>query len=159
MAISVITLISHLEQERFRAAIFHITPEKSPSLSTFCQKVCQKSDGKYLDLLEYFIQSPSLSEKIDSFDPEKLRGLLIEQSHGQSLLVVDCADFLLDTWRKSERQDFFRLIANQWDGYKEGMKAKLVFALQTSYEIETLKIYDSQNQSRVYRLTDFNDIG
>ena len=159
MTISVFTLIAHLEQERFRAAIIHVTPEKSPSLSTFCQKVCQQSFGKYLDLLEFFIQSPSLSEKIDSFAPEKLRGLLIEQSLGQSLLVVDRADFLLDTWRKSERQDFFRLIANQWDGYKEGMKAKLVFALQTSHEIETLKIFDSQNQSRIFRLTDFNDIG
>ena len=74
------------------------------------------------------------------------------------MLVVDRADFLLDTWRKSERQDFFRLINNQWDGYKDGMKTKLVFALQTSQEIETLKITDSQNQSRIYRLTDFNDL-
>ena len=90
---------------------------------------------------------------------EKLRGLLIDQSKGQSLLVIDRVDFLLDTWRKSERQDFFRFINNQWDSYKDGMKAKLVVVLQTSQEIELLKILDSQGQSRIFRLNDFNDIG
>jgi len=39
------------------------------------------------------------------------------------------------------------------------MKAKLVVVLQTSQEIELLKILDSQGQSRIFRLNDFNDIG
>ena len=159
MPISVFDTLAHLEQERYRAVILHTVPEKSPSLSQFCQKFCKQANGKYLDLLEFFIQSSALSESIDSFSPEKLRGLLIEQSQGQSLLVVDRTDFLLDTWRKSERQDFFRFINNQWDSYKDGMKAKLIVGLQTSQEIEALKILDSQSQSRIFRLTDFNDIG
>jgi hypothetical protein len=73
--------------------------------------------------------------------------------------VIDRVDFLLDTWRKSERQDFFRFIKDQWDSYKDGMKAKLIVVLQTSQEIESLKILDSQGQSRIFRLNDFNDIG
>jgi hypothetical protein len=120
--------------------------------------LCQQTAGKYLDLLKYFIQSPELSEKIDSFSPEKLRGLLIEQSRGESLLILDRPDFLLDTWRNSERKDFYRLITNQWDGYKDSMKAKLIVALQTSVEISDLKILDAKGQSRVFRLIDFNDI-
>ncbi|BBB49218.1 hypothetical protein Pelsub_P2449 [Pelolinea submarina] len=112
-----------------------------------------------MDLLDFFIQSQNLSENIDSFSPEKLREVLIEQSKGQSLLVIDRVDFLLDTWRKSERQDFFRFINNQWDSYKDGMKAKLVIVLQTSQEIELLKFLDSQGQNRIFRLNDFNDIG
>jgi hypothetical protein len=159
MPISVFDTLAHLEQERYRAVILHTVPEKSPSLSLFCQKFCKQANEKYLDLLELFIQSSALSENIDSFSPEKLRGLLIELSRGQSLLVVDRADFLLDTWRKSERQDFFRFINNQWDSYKDVMKAKLIVGLQTSQEIEALKIFDSQSQSRIFRLTDFNDIG
>ena len=39
------------------------------------------------------------------------------------------------------------------------MKAKLMVVLQTSQEIESLKILDSQGQSRIFRLNDFNDIG
>ena len=159
MPINVFAAISHLEQERYRALIIHTIPEKSPSMTHFCIKLCKQTDGKYLDLLDFFIQSPNLSENIDSFSPEKLRGLLIDQSKGQSLLVIDRVDFLLDTWRKSERQDFFRFINNQWDSYKDGMKAKLVVVLQTSQEIELLKILDSQGQSRIFRLNDFNDIG
>ncbi|GAP21869.1 hypothetical protein LTAR_02087 [Leptolinea tardivitalis] len=159
MPISVFDAISHLEQERYRAVVIHTVPEKSPSMSLFFQKLCKQANGKYLDLLEFFIQSPALSESIDRFSPEKFRGLLIEQSQGRSLLVVDRADFLLDTWRKSERQDFFRFINNQWDSYKDGMKAKLIIGLQTSQEIEALKILDSKDQSRIFRLHDFNDIG
>jgi len=159
MPINVFDVLDGLKQERYRAFILHSVPEKSPSMTLFCQKVCKQTNGKYLDLLEFFIQSPNLSQNIDSFSPEKLRGLLIDQSKGQSLLVIDRVDFLLDTWRKSERQDFFRFINNQWDSYKEGMKAKLVVVLQTSQEIELLKILDSQGQSRIFRLNDFNDIG
>ena len=73
--------------------------------------------------------------------------------------MVDRVDFLMDTWRKSERQNFFRLVDNQWDSYKDNMKAKLVISLQTSQEIEALRIVDSQSHSRIFRLTDFNDIG
>ena len=159
MPISIFEALVSLEQERYRAVILHSVPEKSPSMTHLCQKVCKQTNGKYLDLLDFFIQSQNLSENIDSFSPEKLRGLLIEQSKGQSLLVIDRVDFLLDTWRKSERQDFFRFINNQWDSFKDGMKAKLVVVLQTSQEIELLKILDSQGQSRIFRLYDFNDIG
>ena len=159
MPINVFDVLDGLKQERYRTFILHSVPEKSPSMTHFCQKVCKQTNGKYLDLLDFFIQSPNLSENIDSFSPEKLRGLLIDQSKGQSLLVIDRVDFLLDTWRKSERQDFFRFINNQWDSYKDGMKAKLMIVLQTSQEIEALKILDSHGQSRIFWLNDFNDIG
>jgi len=159
MPISIFEKLAQLEQERYRAIILHTTPDKSPLLTTFCQKICRNVNGKYLDLLELFIQSPALSESIDSFGPERLRELLITQCQGQSMLLVDRADFLLDTWRKSERQDFFRFINNQWDGYKEGMKSKLIISLQTSLEIEALKIFDTQGNTRVFHLNDFNDIG
>jgi hypothetical protein len=158
MPINVIDYLTQLDQERYRAIILHTIPEKSPSLTQFCQKICKQKNGKYLDLLDLFIQSKTLSESIDSFSPEKLRGLLIEQSRGQSLLLVDRVDFLLDTWRRSERQDFFRMIQNQWSGYQDATKARLVICLQTYQEIEALKIVDSEDKSRIFQLTDFNDI-
>lgn len=159
MPIDVFETLAQLGQERYRAAIIHVTPEKSPALTLFCRKLCKQAKGHYLDLLELFIQSTALSEVIDSFGPEKLKDLLVEKSRGQALLVVDRADFLLDTWRKSERQDFYRLINKQWDGYKDGMRAKLIVVLQTSQEIEATKMVDSQGQSRIFQLTDFNEIG
>ena len=147
-----------LDQERYRAVIIHAAPDKGPALTDFCNKICKSLGGKYLDLLELFIQTPDLSQKIDSFGPENLRKLLIEHSKAQSLLIVDRADFLLDTWRKSERGDFYRLLENQWDGFKEGMGTKLVVSLQTSQEILLLQIKKSTGQSRILHLSDFNDI-
>lgn len=156
--IDVIEYIKKLEQERYRAFIIHSNPMRSPALTVFCQKFCHQYGGKYLDLLDFFIQSPELSENIARFSPEKFRELLIQQSRSQSLLVVDRIDFLVDTWRKTERQDFYRLIQNQWDSYRENMKATLVLCMQSSQEIETLKIHDSQGNSRILCLTDFKDI-
>jgi hypothetical protein len=74
-------------------------------------------------------------------------------------LNIDRVDFLLDTWRKKQRNDFYRLIENQWDGYKDTMKAKLIINLQTSSELESLTILDSQGNSRIRELSEFSDIG
>jgi hypothetical protein len=158
MPIDIISYLNDFEEERYRVFVLHTDPEKSMSLTSFCQKFCEKTKGTYIDLLEFFIQNNELASNIDSFNPENLRKLLLDQSKGKSLLVIDRVDFLLDTWRRSERQDFFRLINDQWDGFKDGMKAKLVFCLQTSQEIDTLKIVDSKKQSRIFRLSDFYDI-
>ena len=150
--------LKHLEQERFRAMILHAAPEKSLSITQFAKKISERTGGKYLDLLDLFIHTEELSEHIDRFNPAELRKLLIEQSKGSSLLVVDKIDFILDTWRLKERNDFYQLIRTQWDGFKDGTKAILVFCLQTSLEIEALNIRDSQENSRVLSLSAFNDI-
>lgn len=154
----IIEYLKCLDLERYRGLIIHTTPEKSAALTEFCQKVCRGTGGKYLDLLDFFIQSKNLAENIDRFGPEKLRELLVEQSQNHSLLVVDRCDFLLDTWRKTEKQDLYQLLDNQWDGFKDGMKAKLLVCLQTSGELELLDMKDSRGQSRVRPLVDFNDI-
>jgi len=158
MTLDIFEYFTHLDQERYRAVIIHAIPEKGLAVTKFAQKVCARSGGKYIDLLDLFMQSQELSERIDSFSPEKLRALLIEHSKGNNLLFLDRADFILDTWRRGERQDFFRMIEIQWDGFKDGMRAKIIITLQTSQEIESLKIVDSQGKPRVLQLSDFNDI-
>jgi hypothetical protein len=159
MARDIFDYLSLLGQERYRAIILHAKPEQSPQVTRFSKKVCAQSGGKYLDLLDIFIQNKDLSGQIDVFSPEKFREFIIEHCKGVSLLVIDRVDFLLDTWRRVERQNFFRMLTDQWDSFKEGMNAKLVICLQTSHEIEALRITDSHNQSRIFQLGDFNDIG
>ena len=154
-------IIEHLENfagERYRSLIIHAVPDKSPALSVFSKKVCDRLNAKYVDLLDLFIQSQNLSEKIDVFSPEKLQELLVVLSNSCSIVFIDRADFLLDTWSKSDRQDFYRMINNQWDGYKESMKSILIFCLQTSQELESLVIKDSHDNTRIFRLSDFIDI-
>jgi hypothetical protein len=42
MPINPFDTLSHLEQERYRAMILHTSPDKSPSMSLFCQKVSNR---------------------------------------------------------------------------------------------------------------------
>ena len=158
MPLNVIDYMIYLHQERYRAIILHAPPDMGMAVTQFCQKACKKSEGKYLDVLDLFIQSQELSQNIDSFSPEKFRELLIEQSKSQTLLVVDRVDFLLDTWQKYKRQDFYQLLKDQWDSYKEQMKSRLIICLQTSQEISQLHLVDSNGKSRIFLLNDFGDI-
>jgi len=157
MTLDIFKYFAQLDQERYRAIIMHAAPEKGSSVTKFAQKVCAQADGKYIDLLDLFIQNQNLSRQIDGFNPDKLRALLIEHCKGTNLLFLDRADFILDTWSRGERQDFFRMLEIQWDGFKDGMRAKLIIALQTSQEIKSLHINDSQGRTRVKQLSDFND--
>ena len=158
MTYDIYEFLEHMAQERYRAIIVHAAPEKGPNLTLFVKKMCNHTGGKYLDLLEQFIKSDDLKEKIDQFGVEELRKHLIEQSRDQTVLVVDNIDFLLDTWRTLERKSFYNLIKLQWDGFKEATKAVLIICLQSTPEIEAQKIFDSKEQSRILHLSDFNDI-
>lgn len=158
MGIDIIDYLDYLGQERYRAVIIHTIPEKSTALTAFSLKLCEKASGKYLDLLDMFISDDNLNTQIDNFDPEEFRNLLIKESSSETLLVVDRVDFLLDTWRKMERKQFFRLMENQWDSFKENMKAKLIINMQTTQEIGSIKINDSQGESRIFKLSNFNEI-
>ena len=159
MTQDVYDLLAHLEQERYRAVILHASPEKGPSVTQFAKKICDHFNGRYLDLLDLFIQTNYLIEHIDRFNPEEFRELLIQQSKDKSILIVDRVDFLLDTWSRAEKKDFFGLFdRKQWDGFKEGMKTRLVICLQTSQDVEILQASEEQSQRRVFQLSDFNDI-
>ena len=159
MSLDVYDFLAHLEKERYRAIVLHSVPEKGTYATRFAKKVCTRLGGKYLNLLDHFIKSDELSSQIDRFSPEQFRELIIEHSKEQAILVIDREDFFIDTWRRAEKKDFFGLIdRNQWDGFKEGMKARLVICLQTSQEILSLQTSNSQDQKRIFQLSDFNDI-
>ena len=158
MPYDVFEYLTDLDQERYRAIIIHTRPESSALMSIFAKKVCEETGGEYLDLLNMFVETSHLREGIDGFGPEKFRKLIMEHSKTNTLIILDRVDFILDTWRRNERQSFFRMVADQWDGYKEGMRAKLVICLQTSHEIKSTMFYDSQQRTRIFELSDFNDI-
>jgi hypothetical protein len=158
MSSDIYAYLDHIGQQRYRALILHTSPDKSPMLSLFSKKLCEKTNGKYLDLLTWFIENPNYANQISSFNPERFREFLIEQSQEKPLLNIDRADFLLDTWRKKERKDFYRFLENQWDGFKDRMKAKLIINLQTSSDLESLSILDSQGNNRIRELSEFSEI-
>lgn len=158
MAFDITEKIEFLSQERYRAIIIHAVPDKSKELSQFLKNFAKEFGGYYMNLLEMFVQFQEMSEKLDIFRLEDLQLLLIKESKDYSIIIVDQADFLLDSWRKPGRQNFYRFLSNQWDGYKQGMESILIVGLQTSSEVNLLNLHDSTGESRVYQLAAFNDI-
>jgi len=158
MGIHIQEYLAKLGQEKFRSIIIHEKPQSDASLRKFARQILTKIGGGYLDVLGYFLDDPELAKEIDRFNPDQFKALLQNKSNGERLLIVDRADFLLDTWRKSERQAFYRMIEKQWNSFITNMGATLIFCLQTSDEIESLNIRDSCGDSRVHRLDEFNDL-
>ena len=158
MSLDVFAYLEQLSHERYRTMILHAAPDKGLALTRFVQRIAERNGGKYFDLLEYFVQSAQLSSRIDSYRLENLKDLLIDQSRGARLLILDRPDFLLDTWTPPERQSFFRLLANQWDGFRDTTRSILLIAMQTSIEMQQVSLLDAQGQSRIFQLDDFNDI-
>jgi len=147
-----------LGEEKYRAIIVHAPPPMDETVSDFGEKMARHVGGTYHDLLQHFKTHPDLAERIDRFGVEELRQLLLEQSRNRRLLVIDHVDFLIDTWRKAERQAFYRLIRVQWNSFVPEMSATLAFCMQTSPELRDLTIADSHGSTRVHPLSDFDEL-
>ncbi len=158
MGIDIHEYLTKLGEEKFRSIILHAKPQFETSLRQYACQIHDKIGGGYLDVLGYFIANQQLATEVDRFSPDQLKALLQDKSLGHKLFVVDRVDFLLDTWRKTERQAFYRMIQIQWNSFVESMGAILIFCLQTSDEIESLNIKDSRGESRVHRLEEFNEL-
>jgi len=158
MGRDILKIVDSLGRERYQSIIIHAPPEMGPRCSIFGKRLAEQSGGQYVDLLDYFIQHHELSEQIDRFGHERLTALLMDISKGERILVIDRTDFLLDTWRKKERKAFYRMIERQWDSYKPGKEAILVFCLQSSVEIEELAAKSKWAEKRVFSLSDLDDI-
>ena len=158
MGIDIQEYLSRLGQQKFRSIIIHAKPQSDASLRHYACQIHDKIGGGSLDVLGYLIADSQLAAEVDRFTPDQFKTLLQDKSKGHKLFIVDRADFLLDTWRKSERQAFYRMIHMQWNSFIESMGATLIFCLQTSDEIESLKIKDSRGNSRIHRLEEFNEL-
>ena len=158
MGRDILKIIDSLGNERYRTLIIHAPPESGPMMSNFGQRIAEVRGGSYIDLLDYFIERQELSAQIDRFGPEKFKEMLIELSKGERILVIDRSDFLIDSWRKKQREAFMRLFQNQWDSYRKGMQVSLVFPLQSSHDINELTNRDPSISSRVMHLSELDDI-
>ena len=158
MPISLKDYVSALGKEKFRAIIIHGSTEQEKELRQFVSQIPEYTGGTYLDILDLFSRDFELSACVDSFNPESLKVLLQKYSAGKNVLVVDRMEFLLDTWRKRERQAFYRMIAKQWNSFIPSMGATLIICLQSSTELTSQKITDSHGKSRIQPLSNFNEL-
>ena len=158
MPISLKDYVSDLGKEKFRAFIIHAPPEQEKLLSHFASQIPEYTGGAYLDMLKLFSGDSAFGARVDRFTPDRLKELLQNYSANYPVLVVDQMDFLLDTWRKRERQAFYRMISKQWNSFLPSMGATLIFCLQSSTELTSQKITDSHGKTRIHLLSNFNEL-
>lgn len=156
MSVDIKEYIRALSSEKFRAIIIH--SESSLEKSKYALKLARQLKVKYFDILDYFNKNQSLSYNIDTFGISELTDLLIQESKGESIFIVDKIDFLLDKWRKQELESFFRLIREQWNSFFKGMEPTLIFFIETNIDLDSLIINDSSGKSRVHHLSEFKAI-
>lgn len=102
--------LNHQKTEDRRAFIIHYPANSGKT--TFAKKIAEiRPDVHYIDLLEFFLKNPDL-KPIDKFGFEEFRDLLLKYEAEESVLLIDNPDFLLNTWKKSEKEEllnWFRL--------------------------------------------------
>lgn len=153
MAIDFQEYIVSLGKEKYRSSI--VIAEPVSGKTTFAKKAAKVLDGKYLDLLEYFLDNEKLMKTIDSFGPEDFFQFLERETKGDHFAVVDHMDFLLDTWRDQEFENFSRGIKQQWNSFLERYRSTVCYFLQPSPRLVNIEITDSQGNSRVHKLSSF----
>ena len=146
--------VKNIMKELYRAVIIHY--ENTKSLREFSEKVVQVFNGKYLNLIDYFNKNIEWAKEINTFDLEKLKTLLVENSKNTSFLIVDNIEFILDTWLTQQRENYYRFIKNQWNSYIETMRTPLMFCMKTNIDFSDLEISGINGESRIYSLSTFN---
>ncbi|NLK72541.1 MAG: hypothetical protein GX285_05950 [Clostridiales bacterium] len=153
MALDFQEYIASLGKEKYRSSIVIAEPGRGKTF--FAKKAAKALGGKYLDLLEYFLNNKELVKTIDSFGPENFFQLLERETKGEHFVVVDHMDFLLDTWRDQEFERFMRGIRQQWNSFLERYRSTVCYFLQPSSRLKNIEITDSQGNSRIHKLSSF----
>ncbi len=145
-----------LKDQRYLSIIIHSKP--NVGLSEFARKAAKKLNGKYFDLYQYFLERPELSDEIDGFSEESLIELFHEQALGESLLLADNIDFLLDTWAKTEIRSFLNRFKNQWDTWKLNPRTGLIVFMETNEVLRNTEIKFQDGKNKIYQLSEFSAI-
>ena len=151
-------LIQELRSERYRAVIIHSEAirGKTRTARALTRAV---SDATYLDLQRLFAERPDLAAQIDRFAIPELEQLLLSHPAQGQVLIVDHADFLLNTWSAAQKRDFARWVYGGLDAFAKSPRV-LVFFIQTDPEVvnHVTSPPNRKGRTRILRLDDFDAI-
>jgi hypothetical protein len=125
----------------------------------FILKACQVIPAlHYLDLLEHALSTPGLSS-LGKIDLSKFEDILLEldQSLPESVsaLIIDQADFIFNTWDADEKQEFLHWLRKPLRT-PSVVRRPFIFVIQTDGVLSSAVLTNSQNQSRVLALNEFD---
>lgn len=147
--------LNNQKTEDRRAFIVHY-PAKSGK-TQFAREICeQREDAHLLDLQAYFLQHPELSP-IRRLDFTKFKDLLLSLDMREDVILVDNVDFLFNTWRKKDKEKFSNWLKHQLRTPGDTKKT-FIFVFQTDPFIENIILVNSNQESRVLPMNEFESI-
>jgi len=151
--LDILSYIERQKRESYRA--FFIVGPANFGKSDFARELAEKADGRYLDLLELFLNDQSLSDSIDTFRPTDLERLLIDLGDGVELLIVDNIDFLINTWTLRMREEFRDRFLKLRSGVTQ---TTFCFVAQIDEVFKEIDAKNTSGQSRVIELSSIRKI-
>jgi len=145
--IDLIQLINFQTKEQYRALM--ILGPANCGKTRFAKLLAEKTNAKYIDLLETFVGDENLSKSIDTFDVFSLKKYLLKLEAEEPVIIMDNIDFLVNTWSEREKGEFLNLI----DKLRSNETRKtFCFFVQEEDIFDSKRILNSRNESRIIHL-------
>jgi len=145
--------LSRQQNEDRRAFIIHYGAKSGKT--RFARRICEtRHDAYLLDLLAYFLAHPELPP-IQQCGLDILKKLLRTLDIPQSVVIVDNADFLFNTWGTEEKRRLLNWLGVQLRSPADTEKT-FVFMIQTDDAIAAANLHNSYGESRVLALNEFD---
>ena len=149
-------LVEVQRSERYRAVVIHEEAFKGKT-RTALALARAVPDATYVDLQQVFAGRPDLAAQIDRFGLQELEQFLVGYPAEGQVLIVDHADFLLNTWTPAQKRALARWVDDGLDGFTDSQRV-LIFFIQTDPAIVNYPLQrpNRLGRTRVFRLGDFD---
>ena len=142
-------LIHRLRLDRRRC--FVVTGRPGEGKTRLAERMAERYDGQYLDLLSIFAGDPDLAASVDLFTPRRYKELLEPYATGD-LVLVDEMEFLWHRWDEAEKRESLTIL-KMWS-----KPAFFGVFLTPDPVIEHFEMPDQDGQSRILSLHDLQAI-
>jgi hypothetical protein len=151
-------LVEAQRSERYRALIIHGEAIKGKT-HTARALAGVVPDATYLDLQQLFAERADLAAQIDRFGLPELEQFLLSYPAQGQVVIVDHADFLLNTWTAAQKRAFAQWVDDGLDGFTDSPRV-LVFFIQTDQAVLNypMRRPNRLGRMRLFRLDDFDAV-
>jgi len=123
-----------------------------PSMSgktQFAQRLeAKRSDVFIFDLLSYFAENHKTP-----YDPDTLWDMLLKNEFSKPVIILDNADFLINTWSSDNKRNFLTKIQRQIRSPRD-TKHTFGFFLQSDNMFRNVRFENSHGESRILLLNE-----
>lgn len=151
--LDILSYIERQKRESYRA--FFIVGPAIYGKSDFAKKLADKVGGRYLDLLELFLNDSSLSDQIDTFRPTEFERVLLDRCAETDLLIVDNIDFFINTWTLKMREEFRDRFLKLRSGVTQ---TTFCFVVQIDEVFEEVDAKNTFGQPRVIEISSIRNL-